>query len=136
MIRVVVAVLCTSMLAFVTVAMTTATVLDSLPPISDEMETYTGPDANMFVTRGMERFKRGRIEDSVYDFDKAVALDESKRPWMWQRGLSLYYLERYHEAATQFEADVAVNPNDTEEAEGRGMICRSVCRGGRSKTFT
>lgn len=35
---------------------------------------------------------------------------------MWQRGLSLYYVGRYREAAEQFRVDVAVNPNDTEEA--------------------
>ena len=35
---------------------------------------------------------------------------------MWQRGLSLYYVGRYAEGATQFRDDVAVNPNDTEES--------------------
>ncbi len=33
--------------------------------------------------------------------------------YMWQRGLSLYYLGRYAEGAEQFRVDVAVNPNDT-----------------------
>ena len=35
---------------------------------------------------------------------------------MWQRGLSLYYAERLQEGSAQFRRDVAVNPNDTEEA--------------------
>jgi len=34
---------------------------------------------------------------------------------LWQRGLSLYYAERYKDGAEQFKMDVAVNPNDTEE---------------------
>ncbi|CAI5949610.1 unnamed protein product [Closterium sp. NIES-65] len=35
---------------------------------------------------------------------------------LWQRGLALYYLGKFQEAAEQFRKDVAVNPNDTEEA--------------------
>ncbi|EMS68134.1 hypothetical protein TRIUR3_26333 [Triticum urartu] len=35
---------------------------------------------------------------------------------LWQRGLSLYYLDRFEEAAEQFRLDVAANPNDTEES--------------------
>ena len=31
-------------------------------------------------------------------------------------GLSLYYAERFDDGAAQFRKDVAVNPNDTEEA--------------------
>ncbi|KAI7756297.1 hypothetical protein M8C21_033660 [Ambrosia artemisiifolia] len=33
-----------------------------------------------------------------------------------QRGLSLYYLDRFEEGAEQFRIDVAQNPNDTEES--------------------
>jgi len=38
------------------------------------------------------------------------------KPYLWQRGLSLFYAGRYADAAEQFRTDVAVNPNDTEEA--------------------
>lgn len=38
------------------------------------------------------------------------------RPYLWQRGLSLYYVGQYEEGAKQFRDDVAVNPNDTEES--------------------
>jgi hypothetical protein len=44
-----------------------------------------------------------------------IALAPKMRPYMWQRGLSLYYLGRFQEGAQQFRDDVAVNPNDTEE---------------------
>ena len=40
---------------------------------------------------------------------------------MWQRGLSLFYAERQEEAMEQFEVDVAVNPNDTEESIWRWL---------------
>ena len=63
----------------------------------------------------MELFKRGRVDESILDFDRVIALNPAQRPYMWQRGLSLYYLERHEEAVEQFAIDVAVNPNDTEE---------------------
>lgn len=73
------------------------------------------------VLQGMAAFQRGDIEESLVNFDAA--------PHAWQRGLSLYYAERYDEAAAQFAADVATNPYDTEEsiwnylanARGRGL---------------
>jgi lipoprotein NlpI len=37
-------------------------------------------------------------------------------PFMWQRGIALYYDRQFEEAARQFRQDVAVNGNDTEEA--------------------
>ena len=55
-------------------------------------------------------------------------------PYMWQRGLSLFYAERLEDAMAQFEADVAVNPNDTEEAIWRWLaqvrFARSAAGGG------
>jgi hypothetical protein len=38
----------------------------------------------------------------VQDFDRALALQPQLRPYLWQRGLSLYYLGEFQEAATQF----------------------------------
>ena len=34
--------------------------------------------------------------------------------YLWQRGLSLYYADKFKEGAEQFKSDVAVNPNDAE----------------------
>ncbi len=53
---------------------------------------------------------------SVADFDEAIALDAAYKGRLWQRGLSLYYTRDFEAAAEQFRADVALNPNDTEEA--------------------
>jgi hypothetical protein len=52
---------------------------------------------------------------TAQDFDQVLALAPKMRPYMWQRGLSLYYLGRFEDGAQQFRDDVAVNPNDTEE---------------------
>jgi lipoprotein NlpI len=38
----------------------------------------------------------------VQDFDAALALQPQMRPYLWQRGLSLYYLGDFQQAAQQF----------------------------------
>lgn len=77
-----------------------------------------GPeDPQKLVRDGMQAFRENRVETSVELFDRAVQLRPSLHPYMWQRGLSLYYLGRYEEAARQFRDDVAVNPNDTGDKQ-------------------
>ncbi|GMJ10481.1 hypothetical protein HRI_004717300 [Hibiscus trionum] len=65
-----------------------------LPSVSGIWEALTGNnnarEAVIAIRRGMLLFRR-------------------------QRGLSLYYLDRFKEGAEQFRLDVAQNPNDTEE---------------------
>ncbi|KAG1669910.1 hypothetical protein FOA52_002436 [Chlamydomonas sp. UWO 241] len=68
------------------------------------------------VRRGMVKFREDDVEGSVADFDAAMAGQPSMRPYLWQRGLSLYYVGEFEEGARQFRDDVAVNPNDTEES--------------------
>lgn len=73
-------------------------------------------EAAVAVRRGMQLFVQGDVEQSVVEFDKAIELDPRQKIYLWQRGLSLYYLNRFEEGATQFRDDVAANPNDTEES--------------------
>ncbi|KAK9016918.1 hypothetical protein V6N11_079410 [Hibiscus sabdariffa] len=58
----------------------------------------------------------GDVPGSLAEFDKAIELDSRQKAYLWQRGLSLYYLDRFEEGAEQFRLDVAQNPNDTEES--------------------
>lgn len=44
--------------------------------------------------RGMDAFRQGYVQASLNAFDAALAADQDIRPYLWQRGLSLYYLER------------------------------------------
>ncbi|GIL70077.1 hypothetical protein Vretimale_3352 [Volvox reticuliferus] len=76
----------------------------------------SGGDPRAFTRSGMNKFRLNQVEASVEDFDRVIELAPQMRPYMWQRGLSLYYLGRYAEGAEQFRVDVAVNPNDTEES--------------------
>ncbi|RLM94024.1 hypothetical protein C2845_PM08G12980 [Panicum miliaceum] len=72
--------------------------------------------ASLAVRRGMQLFRQGDVAGSLAEFDKAVEMDPRQKQYLWQRGLSLYYLDRFEEGAEQFRLDVAANPNDTEES--------------------
>lgn len=74
-------------------------------------------EARYLVSQGMESFRRGRVTESVDLFDQADSLvpDGSLHPYLWQRGISLYYVNRLQDASDQFRSDVKVNPNDVEE---------------------
>ena len=65
---------------------------------------------------GMEHFQAGKVEESVRDFDRVVELDPSAAPYLWQRGVALYYLGRFKDCKAQFESHRAVNADDVENA--------------------
>jgi tetratricopeptide (TPR) repeat protein len=67
------------------------------------------------IYEGMSAFASNKVEESVAIYDSIIQDDPRRKPFLWQRGLSLYYAERYQDGAEQFKTDVAVNPNDTEE---------------------
>ena len=64
---------------------------------------------------GMSLFADNKVEESIAVYDEIISAQPAMKPYLWQRGLSLYYAERFNDGAEQFAADVAVNPNDTEE---------------------
>eukprot|EP00960_Hanusia_phi_P015191 448544-Hanusia_phi.AAC.1 len=73
-------------------------------------------DARVQYRKGIQDFVNGRVQQSVEAFDKAIELEPSYADILWQRGLSLYYCDRFEAAAKQFERDIRLNPRDTEEA--------------------
>ncbi|KAF6254568.1 hypothetical protein COO60DRAFT_1273046 [Scenedesmus sp. NREL 46B-D3] len=75
-----------------------------------------GDNPQQLVRTGMDRFRQNDVEGSLQDFDRALAANPQLNPYLWQRGLSLYYMQQYTAGAKQFRDDVAVNPNDTEES--------------------
>ncbi|KAK9086350.1 hypothetical protein Syun_028744 [Stephania yunnanensis] len=94
-----------------------------LPSVSGIWDALTGNNNNdparqavVAIRRGMHLFREGDVSGSVMEFDRAIELDPRQKAYLWQRGLSLYYLDRFEEAAEQFRIDVAQNPNDTEES--------------------
>ena len=71
------------------------------------------------VQQGMQRFRTADVSGSVKAFDDAIALRPELNKLLWQRGLSLYYAERYTDCAKQFRDDIALNPQDAEEVTHR-----------------
>ncbi|XP_031496743.1 uncharacterized protein LOC116261931 [Nymphaea colorata] len=92
--------------------------ISSVSSIWDALTGGDRPDreALFAVRKGMLLFRQGDVEGSMAEFDRAIELDPRQKAYLWQRGLSLYYLDRFKEGAEQFRLDVAENPNDTEES--------------------
>jgi lipoprotein NlpI len=72
--------------------------------------------SDVYLARGMEQFRAGRIQESVNDFDKVIELVPARAPYLWQRGISLYYLGRFEDGRRQFETHQKVNSEDVENA--------------------
>ena len=72
-------------------------------------------DYQAYIRRGMVNFQLAKIPESIADFDRAEVIEPKITPYLWQRGLSYYYAQRYNEAAKQFLIDLKVNRQDIEE---------------------
>ncbi|MBZ8180882.1 tetratricopeptide repeat protein [Oscillatoria salina] len=82
----------------------------------------------VYIRRGMEYFKLAKIQEAIEDFDRAENLDPSITPYLWQRGLAYYYVNRFADGAKQFEIDLKVNSNDVEETVWR-YLCLARLKG-------
>lgn len=60
--------------------------------------------------------RSGRAERAVELFDQFAAKHPGQKPYLWQRGIALYFVGRYADGAEQFEVHRGVNPNDVENA--------------------
>ncbi|MBW4545949.1 MAG: hypothetical protein KME25_16100 [Symplocastrum torsivum CPER-KK1] len=85
-------------------------------------------DPKAYIRRGMVNFKLANVSESIQDFDQAEKLDPTVSPYLWQRGLSYYYAERFEEGAAQFELDLNVNAQDVEETIWR-YLCIAQLKG-------
>lgn len=97
-------------------------------PLEDELNRWNqiiraNPSTpKAYIQRGMVNFKLAKVSESIQDFDQAEKLEPTLTPYLWQRGLSFYYAERFAEGARQFEVDLSVNAQDVEET-----IWRYLC---------
>ncbi|QDU62822.1 Lipoprotein NlpI precursor [Planctomycetes bacterium Pan216] len=71
-------------------------------------------DPELLLGRGSVHFKLGHFKESVDDFDSMLDVLPSYRPRLWQRGISLYYLDRFPESAEQFVVHHEANSTDRE----------------------
>jgi lipoprotein NlpI len=68
------------------------------------------------MTRAVADFERGRFAESAAAFDNLAKVAPDQAPYLWQRGIALYYAGRYTDCRRQFESHRAVNPDDVENA--------------------
>jgi lipoprotein NlpI len=81
----------------------------------------TGPVASAqsprdLLDRAMSDFVAGRIAESVAGFDRLAKVDPAGAPYLWQRGIALYYAGRFADCRDQFVSHRTVNPDDVENA--------------------
>lgn len=81
---------------------------------------------NAYIRRGMVKFKLALIDESIEDFNYAEKIDPAVLPYLWQRGLSFYYAQKYVEGAKQFEIDLTVNAQDVEETVWRYLCIAKI----------
>ncbi len=72
------------------------------------------PDA--MLNRAATDFENGRFAESAAAFDSLAKAVPDRAPYLWQRGIALYYAGRYTDCRRQFESHRAVNPDDVENA--------------------
>jgi len=87
-----------------------------LGPCSMVASGTLSQDASVLLNQAMVDFLAGHIERSVAEFDQIVELAPEMGPYLWQRGIALYYMGRYDDCRAQFESHRTVNPNDVENA--------------------
>jgi tetratricopeptide (TPR) repeat protein len=68
------------------------------------------------LNRAVADFENGRFAESAAAFDSLAKAVPDQAPYLWQRGIALYYAGRYHDCRRQFESHRAVNPDDVENA--------------------
>lgn len=68
------------------------------------------------LDRAVAHFEAGRIAESAAEFDRLAKADPAGLPYLWQRGIVLYYAGRYADCRQQFERHRTVNPDDVENA--------------------
>eukprot|EP00467_Chlorarachnion_reptans_P009472 CAMPEP_0114488786 /NCGR_PEP_ID=MMETSP0109-20121206/1519_1 /TAXON_ID=29199 /ORGANISM="Chlorarachnion reptans, Strain CCCM449" /LENGTH=245 /DNA_ID=CAMNT_0001665209 /DNA_START=342 /DNA_END=1079 /DNA_ORIENTATION=- len=81
-----------------------------------ELRIKKTKDVRSLMNEGMRKFREGDTKRSIACFDRVIKLSPPSKPFLWQRGIALYYDGDFEGSAEQFKNDVKVNPSDTEEA--------------------
>jgi lipoprotein NlpI len=80
------------------------------PPVGRAAE----PTAEELFREAVQLFFDGKPVESARAFDQLVLAVPGAEPGLWQRGLALYYAERFEDGRKQFERHRTVNPDDVE----------------------
>lgn len=72
------------------------------------------PTPQELFTEAVRLFFEAKPVESARQFDQLVLAVPAAEPELWQRGLALYYAERFQDGRRQFEVHRTVNPDDVE----------------------
>ncbi len=75
---------------------------------------HAEPTPREQFTEAVQLFFDAKPVESARKFDQLVLAVPGAEPELWQRGLALYYAERFQDGRKQFELHRTVNPNDVE----------------------
>lgn len=78
--------------------------------------------ASVHYWRGRELFRRGKMAESVKEFDRYVELVPQQEPRQWERGIALYYAGQFERGAKQFELYQTFDNRDVENSVWR-FLC-------------
>ncbi|MCH2180769.1 MAG: hypothetical protein MK108_02070 [Mariniblastus sp.] len=83
------------------------------------------PDSlNALMLIGEASFMKGDVHQSIESFDRMIELNPQLEPRLWQRGLALYYADRFQDGKEQFETHQTYNRQDVENAVWH-LLCHS-----------
>jgi len=74
------------------------------------------PDPDELMARADTALLAGRVDEAIAGYDAVVAARPAVAPYLWQRGIALFYAGRYRDCRLQFESHRLVNPDDVENA--------------------
>ena len=69
-------------------------------------------------------FANSQPEESALAFDRVLKRQPALKPQLWQRGLALYYADRFSDGVDQFESHQTFNSQDVENAVWH-MMCKA-----------
>lgn len=84
------------------------------PPTTPIPDATVPPQA--IFNKAVQLFFTGQPSEAALLFDTLLDRRPELAPSLWQRGLALYYAERYEDGRQQFELHQTVNPNDVENS--------------------
>ena len=83
---------------------------------ADRMVKANPDDPRTQRTAGDIYLRCGKCNIATRLFNQFIKAQPEEMPYLWQRGISLYFTGDYQDAAKQFEDHRKVNPNDVENA--------------------
>ncbi len=90
--------------------------IEVLQSITDQQKITDRDKVAADFLLGEVYFANGQAAESVAAFDRVIALQPQLKPQLWQRGLALYYADRYADVVNQLESHQNFNSQDVENS--------------------